>query len=87
LKYFITQFIQVVEIKIMFLRNVMLYFGYITVGEQPSKYETKYMKQGAKPKKKRRAPDPPVSSVGKSTSDTRQLNPNVSETSRPITVS
>ena len=67
----------------MLLRNVMLYFGYITVGEEPSKDETKYMKQGAKPKKKRRAPDPPLSSPGTSTSDIRQLNPNVSETSRP----
>jgi len=77
----------VVEIKIVLLRNVTLYFGYITVGEQPSKDETKYMKQGAKPKKKRRAPDPPVSSPGKSTSDIRQLNPDVSGTSRSITVS
>ena len=75
------------EIKIVLLRNVMLYFGYITDGEQPSKDETKYMKQGAKPKKKRRAPDPPVSSPAKSTSNIRQLNSNVSETSRPITVS
>jgi hypothetical protein len=71
----------------MFLRKVTLYFGYITVGEQPSKDEIKYVKQGAKPKKKRRAPVPPVSSPGKSTSDTRQLNSNVSGTSRPITVS
>jgi hypothetical protein len=69
------------------IKIVMVYFGYITVGEQPSKDETKYMKQGAKPKKKRRAPDPPVSSPGKSTSDIQQLNSNVSETSRPIIVS
>jgi len=39
------------------------------------------MKQGAKPKTKRRAPDPPVSSPGKSTSDIRQLNPNESDAS------
>jgi hypothetical protein len=44
LKYFITKSIQVFEIKIMLLRNVTLYFGYIIVGEQPSKDETKYMK-------------------------------------------
>jgi len=71
----------VVEIKIVLLRNVTLYFGYITVGEQSSKDETKYMKQGAKPQKKRTTPDPPISSLDKSTSDIRQLNPNVSETS------
>jgi len=51
----------------------MVYFGYITVGEQPSKDEAKYMKQGANPQRKRRTPDPPVSSPGKSTSDIRQL--------------
>jgi hypothetical protein len=62
----------------------MVYFGYITVGEQPSKDETKYMKQGANPQRKRRAPDPPVSFLGKSASDIRQLNSNVSERSRPI---
>jgi hypothetical protein len=62
----------VVEINIVMLGNIT-YFGYITVSEQPSKDGTKYMKQGAKPKKKRRAPDPPISSLGKSTSDIRQL--------------
>jgi len=69
------------------LRNVTLYFGYITVGEQPSKDETKYMKQGAKPRKKMTVPAPPVSSPCKSTSNIRQLNSNLSETSRPFTVS
>jgi len=69
----------------MLLRNVTLYFGYITVGEQPSKDETKYMKQGVKPKKKMRALAPPVSSPSKSTSNIRQLNSNLSETSRPFT--
>jgi hypothetical protein len=77
----------VVEIKIVLLRNVTLRFVYITVGEQPSNDETKYLKQGAKPKKKRRAPVPPVSSPGKSSSDIREFNSNVSDTSRPITVS
>lgn len=75
------KFIQVVEVKVVLLKNVTLYFGYIAVGEQPSTDETKYKKQGAKPKQKRRAPDPPISSPGKSTSDIPQLNPNVSETS------
>jgi hypothetical protein len=74
LKYFITKFIQVFETTIVLLRNVTLYFGYITVGEQPSKGEAKNMKQGAKPKKKMKAPAPPVSSPGKSTSNIRQLN-------------
>jgi len=57
-----------------------------TDGEQPSKDETKYMKQGAKPKKKRRAPDPPVSSPAKSTSDIRQLNSNESDASVTFSV-
>jgi len=52
-----------------------------TVGEQPSNDETKFLKQGAKPKKKRRAPVPPVSSPGKSTSDIREFNSNVSDAS------
>lgn len=58
-----------------------------TVGEQPSNDETKYLKQGAKPKKKRRAPVPPVSSPGKSTSDIREFNSNVSDASvtSPVT--
>jgi hypothetical protein len=77
----------VLEIKIMVLRRVTLYFGYITVGEQPSKDETKYIQQGARPKKKRRAPVPPISSPDKSTSDVRQFNSNVSGASRHITVS
>jgi hypothetical protein len=77
----------VFDIKILLLRNVTVSFVCITVGEQPSNDETKYLKQGAKPKKKRRAPVPPVSSPGKSTSDNREFNSNVSDTSRPITVS
>jgi len=60
--------------------------GHSEVGEQPATDETKYMKQGAKPKKKRRAPDPPISSPGKSTSDIPQLNPNESDASVTLSV-
>jgi hypothetical protein len=48
----------VVEIKIVLLRSVTLYFGYTTVGEQPSKDETKYMKQGAETQKENENPCP-----------------------------
>jgi hypothetical protein len=45
-----------------------------TVGEQASKDETKFIQQGARSKKKRRAPAPPTASPGKSNSDKPQVN-------------
>ncbi|XP_023727497.1 uncharacterized protein LOC111875462 isoform X2 [Cryptotermes secundus] len=56
------------------------------VGEQASENETKYIQQGAKPKKKRRAPAPPMTSPGKSTSDNRQFNSNESDASMTSSV-
>ncbi|XP_021941982.1 microtubule-associated protein RP/EB family member 1-like [Zootermopsis nevadensis] len=56
-----------------------------TAYEQPSEDETKYTQQGAKPKKKRRAPAPPIPFPGKSTSD-RQVNSNESDASMTSSV-
>lgn len=70
------------------LRKQMSEFQCLVVlaDEQPSEDETKYTQQGAKPKKKRRAPAPPIPFPGKSTSD-RQVNSNVSESSMPTAAS